>query len=190
MIPGKESPKKTNLRRKNKNYSTPVLKTRGCCCLASSWGMVLTAGICWAYILGQVCAIVTDITEEPNLHFFCSVRFCIDIWCIRLQDSLYTLYIWFPKYLTPGLETMVSYVDFRISGTIYQTGARTIGYCTMVLPLNICHETDPLTIWMNLGNLNLFVIALLSWWYGEESIAWRKKMFQLNTLTQEHRSMV
>lgn len=69
----------------------------------------------------------------------------------------------FPKYLTPGLETMVSYVDFRISGTIYQTGARTIGYCTMVLPLNICHETDPLTIWMNLGNLNLFVIALLSW---------------------------
>lgn len=27
-------------------------------------GMVLTAGICWAYILGQVCAIVTDITEE------------------------------------------------------------------------------------------------------------------------------
>jgi len=27
-------------------------------------GMVLTAGVAWAYILGQVCAIVTDITEE------------------------------------------------------------------------------------------------------------------------------
>ncbi|CAL1167445.1 unnamed protein product [Cladocopium goreaui] len=29
-------------------------------------GMVLTAGICWAYILGQVCAIVTDITEDAE----------------------------------------------------------------------------------------------------------------------------
>ena len=26
--------------------------------------MVLTAGVAWAYILGQVCAIVTDLMEE------------------------------------------------------------------------------------------------------------------------------
>ena len=25
---------------------------------------MLTAGVAWAYILGQVCAIVTDITED------------------------------------------------------------------------------------------------------------------------------
>ena len=127
---------------------------------------MLTAGICWAYILGQVCAIVTDITEEPNLHFFAALDFVLisDASGFKiLYIPFISVYNPFPKYLTPGLETMVSYVDFRISGTIYQTGARTIGYCTMVLPLNICHETDPLTIWMNLGNLNLFVIALLSW---------------------------
>lgn len=36
--------------------------------------MVLTAGVAWAYILGQVCAIVTDLMEEPSMEIKGNMR--------------------------------------------------------------------------------------------------------------------